>query len=69
MPHIVRKPRVEVRAALPVRQLYQCILEELARLNDQLADEFAGQAAYATDRAQLITLAKQYVDLIELPSA
>ena len=66
---IVRKPRVEVRAGLPVRQLYLAILHALAALSDQQADAFAGDAVYAITREELIAVAEKYVELVFLPSA
>lgn len=69
MPVVVRKPRVEVRASIPVRDLYQAVLDALAAWSDQQADAFAGDAVYATTRDDLVALAKRYVELVELPSA
>jgi hypothetical protein len=65
----IRKPRVEVRAAIPTNQLYRAVLDALAAWSDQQADSFAGDAVYALSREDLIALARQYVELIELPSA
>lgn len=70
MPQIMlRKPRVEIRAGLPVRELYTRVLQALCDWNEAQADAFRGAAAYAIDRTQLMQLARQYVDLVELPSA
>ena len=69
MPVVLRKPRVQVRADIPVCQLYQAVLQALAAWSDQQADAFAGAAAYALTREELETLARQYVELDILPSA
>lgn len=70
MPFIhVRKPRVSVRAGLTVRQLYERIKAELALFSDQQADAFVAAACYALTRDELLAVARQYVDLDELPSA
>lgn len=66
---VVRKPRVEVRAHIPLRELYQVVLDALTAWSDQQADAFAGDAVYALTRDELMSLARQYVDLVELPSA
>lgn len=68
-PIVVRKPRVMVRAGLPIRQLYATIRDTLAAWSDQQSDAFVADAVYALTRDELIALARQYVELIELPSA
>ena len=66
---VVRKPRVEVRAHIPLRELHQAVLDALTAWSDQQADAFAGDAVYALTREDLVALARQYVELVELPSA
>jgi len=66
---VVRKPRVAIRAGLPPAAIYTAVLQALAVWSDQQADAFAGDAAYAITREELLTIARRYVELVEVPSA
>ncbi|MBK8200252.1 MAG: hypothetical protein IPK75_18045 [Acidobacteria bacterium] len=68
-PIVIRKPRVVVRADIPMSALYHAIRDALAAWSPQQAAAFTADAAAATTCGDLRVIAAAYVELIQLPSA